>query len=196
LIGLPPDRPTRWAQVTRVDDRVVLAEGTEVPLTEMRAFVVAYPSGAAVDFEDAGLAPPDWLAWPEPPAEKVNDVLRPADLLKGKKYVQVRYGPSALRPGQRSYYSTTLTNISSKRVRILRFAGYTRTSKGFELNTITGNFFSAQDFREWYGMKNSEWIEPGESFTDPNNYGSPPVLWAYYCEAEGGEQFIAGAVLD
>ena len=31
---------------------------------------------------------------------------------------------------------------------------------------------------------------------DPKNYGDPPVLWAYYCRAEDGEEFVAGGVLE
>ena len=32
--------------------------------------------------------------------------------------------------------------------------------------------------------------------TDPNNYGSPPVMWAYYCEVEGGKKLLTGGIIE
>jgi hypothetical protein len=61
---------------------------------------------------------------------------------------------------------------------------------------VPKQFYSAAEFREWYGLGSSEWIEPGQAVSDPNNYGSPPVLWAYYCELASGQQFIAGGALE
>ena len=92
--------------------------------------------------------------------------------------------------------STTLTNVSGQRLRVLRFAGYVRTPLGWILHTVTGGFFSADEFREWYGLGEGEWIEADGSARDPNNYGGPPVLWAYYCLAEDGTEFVAGGVLE
>lgn len=73
------------------------------------------------------------------------------------------------------------------------FGGYRKTGRYFQLSTITGHFFSAEDFRDWYGQP-GEWIEPGRSVADPNNYGSPPCLWAYHCETEDGTKFLAGGI--
>ncbi len=63
------------------------------------------------------------------------------------------------------------------------------------------NFYSAGEFREWYSMGDREWIAPGESVTDTNNYGARPVLWAYWLETDNGEEFlfsrgVPGMVLD
>ena len=41
LIGLPPDRPTRWGEVARVDDeQVVLNDRSVIPLAEVADYVV------------------------------------------------------------------------------------------------------------------------------------------------------------
>jgi hypothetical protein len=175
----------------------VTVEGRgDIPLAEVRAFVVAYANGQLVDCELAGLPEPPGLAGFGPERGRDDDVLRPAALEKGRKYVEVKYGPSQLRPKDRRHYSTTLTNISGQRVKVLRFAGYVRRQPGWILHTVTGTFFSAEEFREWYGLGEREWLGPGESACDPNNYGGLPVLWAYYCQAEDGEEFIAGGVLE
>jgi hypothetical protein len=54
---------------------------------------------------------------------------------------------------------------------------------------------TAEDFEEWYGQT-GDWIHPGQSVTDPNNFGSPPVLWAYYYETEEGKRFLTGGIIE
>jgi hypothetical protein len=64
------------------------------------------------------------------------------------------------------------------------------------LSAVTGTFYSGCEFCEWYGLGDREWLGPGESACDPNNYGGPPMLWACYCQAEDGKEFVAGGVLE
>lgn len=137
---------------------------------------------------------PDWVRSVEPATVPDRDELTPADLKLGQTLVSVRFGRSTAEPRSRDHYSTTLTNISDQRVRVLKFGGYLKKGRMYVLNTITGRFFTAEDFKEWYGQS-GDWIDPGESVTDPNNYGSPPVIWAYYCETEDGRKFLAGGII-
>lgn len=197
LVGVPPAEPVSWAVVSQMAGDHLTVEGHgDILLAEVKAFVVAYPNGQIIDCEFAGLLPPHRMTGLQPGRNKHGDILRADDLVEGRKYIQVTYGRSVLRPQDRNHYSTKLTNISEKRVRVLRFAGYIRMPQGWRLNTVTGTFYSALEFREWYGLAQDEWVEPSQSVTDPNNYGSPPVLWAYYCQAEDGKEFIAGGVLE
>jgi hypothetical protein len=183
--------------VSRVTDgTVTVADGGNTPLADVKAFVVAYPNGQVIDCELAGLPGLVGMTGLTPGRKWHDDVLRSADLEEGRTYVAVKYGPNKLRPKERGYYSTTLTNISGQRLRVLRFAGYARTPRGWELNTVTGTYYSAGEFREWYGLGQKEWLDPGESACDPNNYGGPPTLWAYYCQTEDGKEFVAGGVLE
>jgi hypothetical protein len=197
FVGVQPATPARWGTVSRVTEDSVTVEGHgDVALAEVQAFMVAYPNGQIIDGELLDLPVPAGLDGVAPSQESDADLLHQADLKAGESYLRVRYGPSALRPRDRGHYSTTLTNVSQQRVRVLRFGGYTRSRRGWELNTISGTFFSAEEFREWYGVGRDSWIGPGESVCDPNNYGSPPVLWAYYCQAEDGTRFLSGGVLE
>jgi hypothetical protein len=197
LIGVPPERPTSWAVASRVAAGTVTMEGRGVvPLAAVTAFVVAYPNGQVVDCELAGLRGPAGMTGLSPGRNRDNDLLLPADLDEGKEHVAVKHGKSGRRPGTRGHYSTTLTNLSGRRIRVLRFAGYARTAQGWRLHTVTGAMYSAREFREWYGLGQKEWLGPGESATDPNNYGGPPMLWAYYCLAEDGTEFVAGGLLE
>lgn len=196
LVGIPVKTPNRWALARNVTNTSVVVDGSDnVPLSEVRAFIVAYPNGQVIDCELACLEMPEGLTGLSASRIKETDVLRLADLEEGKKYIQVKYGRSQSRPHDAGCYSTTLTNVSTKKFRVVRFAGYAQSPKGWELNTVTGRFYSDEEFREWYGQKNKYMI-PGESVTDPNNYGNPPVLWAYYCQTEDGIEFIAGGVLE
>ena len=87
-------------------------------------------------------------------------------------------------------------NVSGQPVRILRFGGYQQTRRGWELSNVSRAFYSADEFREWYGLGRKEWLLPGGKATDTNNYGGRPILWVYYCESEDGTKFIAGSVFD
>ncbi len=197
FVGLPPANPTAWAEVARIDDSSVsLRDSRVLDLSEVTAYFVAYPSGALADYQSPNELPvPEWVRFPDDSAPPDRDRLAATDLKEGESLVRVAFGKSTSEPSSRDHYSTTLSNLSGKRVRVLKFAGYTKSGNGFSLNTITSRFFTAEDFKEWYGQK-GEWIEPGQSVTDPNNYGSPPVLWAYYCEAEGGKKFLTGGIIE
>lgn len=60
-------------------------------------------------------------------------------------------------------------NTPSKWVRATAKGAY---GTNFKLNTVTGKYFTAEEFKEWYGQS-GDWLEPGQSATDPNNYGAP-----------------------
>jgi hypothetical protein len=194
-VGVP--YPSSWAEVSRLTETsVILRDGKEVLAAEITAFVIAYPSGALLDHHaPSGLPLPDWVGGLEPAKFRDQDELTAADLKVGQAIVRVTFGASTAQPASRDHYSTTLTNVSNHRVRVLKFAGYSKSGNSYLLNTVTGGFFTPQEFREWYGQA-GDWIEPGQSVSDPNNYGGPPVLWAYYCEAQSGEKFITGGTVE
>jgi hypothetical protein len=196
-VGVPPANPTAWAEVKRIDDSsVTLRDSRVLGLSAVTAYFVAYPGGTLADYQCSNELPvPEWVRFPEVPGPPDRDRLTAADLKEGQSIVRVEFGKSTSKPESRDHYSTTLTNVSRKRIRVLKFAGYSKAGDGFFLNTITSQFFTVEDFKEWYDLK-GEWIDPGQSVTDPNNYGGPPVLWAYYCEVEGGKQFITGGIIE
>jgi hypothetical protein len=197
FVGVPFTTPKEWAAATRQGEDLLNVQGYgTLRVSDVRAFAVAYPNGQLLDFEPCGLALPKGLDGLSPASRADSDVLHLNDLEPGRAFIQITYGPCATRPLKRSYYATTLKNISTERIRVHRFAGYARSGEGWKLFTVTRQFYSAAEFREWYGLASSMWIEPGQAVTDPNNYGSPPVLWAYYCESESGKHFVSGGVLE
>jgi hypothetical protein len=197
FVGVPFATPKEWAPATRQSEDSLNVQGYGTfRVSDVRAFAVAYANGQLLDSEPCGLPLPKTLDGLSPASQADSDVLRLDDLELGRVYIQITYEQSATHPRDRSYYATTLKNISTERIRVHRFAGYTRSGDRWRLFTITRQFYSAHEFREWYGLGSSEWIEPGQVATDPNNYGSPPVLWAYYCESASGKQFVAGGVLE
>jgi len=196
-VGIPPAAPTGWIEVVAIDEsRVQCSRARTIPLSEVTAFFVTYPRGTLVEYHCPRAVPvPDWVHVEEPLGPPDQDRLIPDDLEEGHALVRVEFGKSTREPSSRRHYSTTLTNISGERIRVLKFGGYTKHGGEFFLHTITNRFFSAMTFMEWYGQKN-DWLEPGESVVDPNNYGDPPVLWAYYCETQSGRQFVAGGIIE
>lgn len=116
-------------------------------------------------------------------------------LARGNQLIKVSYGAGEQQTDDRHYFSTTLENISSRKIRIDRFGGFKATEEGWQLASVTGDFYTADQFREWYGQQ-AEWLLPGDTVCDTSNWGSPPVLWAYHGVTDTGEAFMAGQVLE
>jgi len=194
-VGMPREAPASWVGVAAIDDSgVTLDDGRRLKLGEVTAYFVAYPSKNLVDYESpTGLSVPAWVNGlrPDPVGDSSNLTLD--DLNEGNALIRVTYGKSTAHPSSPIYYSTTLTNFSNKRVRVLKFGGYFPQGRTFVMRNAAGRFYTTDEFMEWYGQK-GRWIEPGQSVTDPNNYGSRPMLWAYYVEVEGGQRCWAGEV--
>ena len=187
----------KWQAVSEYSaSSLYLATDVAVDLSLVKAFVIAYPNRQLLDSCPPGVLLPVGIEGISRHSDPQEDFLTLDDLVDGCEFLEITYGKSTRRPDEPHHYSTALKNISGSRIRILRFAGYTPTQNGYELNTVTGRFFSAEEFASWYGVGDSDgWIEPGSSVADPDNYGGRPVLWAYYCETESGLSFVAGKVL-
>ena len=114
------------------------------------------------------------------------------ELKSGKNFINIRHKKNP-QDRHRPYYSTSITNRSTEKIRIDRFATYVRTGKVLVLHSITGGFFSVQQFQEWYDLGQSHWIEPGQVVIDPNNHSNFGVYWAYFGTTASGQKFTAGA---
>lgn len=113
-----------------------------------------------------------------------------ADLKAGKSFLQIQHR-SKPEDRRKPYYSTTITNRSTQRVRIDRFGTYIKKGRTLVLHSLTGGVFSGQQFQEWYEL-GDEWLEPGQVVTDPNNHSQIGVYWAYFGTTASGKQFVAG----
>lgn len=115
-----------------------------------------------------------------------------ADLKVGKSFLEIQHCSNP-EDRQKPYYSTSITNICPEKIRIDRFGTYIQTGKTLVLHSITGGFFSGQQFQEWYDLGKSQWIEPGQVVGDPNNHSNLDVYWAYFGTTASGKQFVAGS---
>ena len=197
----------RWVQVTEVNDRQVqlLAPPTQgysisCAITDVRCFYVCDPSGQLLHTEWINKS--DWHSLPPDILKQLKSKLA-ADtsltlnqLEHGKQFIEVSYGASDQPADDRySCYSTSIKNISSNKIQITRFGGYSPRDAAWQLNSVTGDFYTADQFKEWYGQK-AEYLLPGETVCDASNWGNPPVLWAYYGITDTGESFVAGKALE
>ena len=114
-----------------------------------------------------------------------------AELASGKNWLKIEHA-SNREDRQKPYYATSITNISTERIRVDRFGTYIQTGKTLVLHSITGGFYSGQQFQQWYNLQN-QWIEPGQTVGDPNNHSSLGAYWAYFGTTISGQQFVAGA---
>jgi hypothetical protein len=197
-IGVPLANPSRYARAEPRDGGLAI-DGATVDLGAVRSWLVVYANGEPLDFGGRKLSlPPGVTAGLAPQADasasaRGDETVDDAALAAGARWIRVTHGPSLVKPNSTTHYATTLENVSRERVRVVRFGGYRRVGGTWTLHTVTGGLYDAAQFRAWYGLADA-WIEPGRSATDPNNYGGPHPLWAYFCETQSGESFVAGAV--
>ncbi len=118
-------------------------------------------------------------------------ILNLQELKIGKNFLTIRHTKTP-EDRHKPYYSTIITNRSVEKIRIDRFATYVRTGKVLVLHSITGGFFNRQQFQEWYDLRHSQWLEPGQIVTDPNNHSNLGVYWAYFGTTASGQKFTAG----
>ena len=196
FVGTPAEEPGAWSLVDKVEgDDVILQKGENLALSAVTSFIVAYPNGEVLASADVFWPLPEGVCFIAPSEEPAKHTLRPAVLSSGAAYLRVVHGVPR-RVSGRWEYATRLANVGTQRVRVLRFGAYLKKCLAWRLSTVNRDFFSAEQFRAWYGLGAREWIEPGESVEDPDNYGGGPVIWAYFCETDTGEKFVAGARLD
>jgi len=194
-VGLPADRPSQWVQVVHyTQDLVVTRDGQRVPVGDVSSCIVAYAHGSILHVSNpCAPLPPDIDFGGQRKSEQ--DSLRLSDLKAGLELATVTHGPLTPRKDSGSYdHVTTLTNISKQKIRVLQFGAYGRRGKDYIRGNIGDAFFTAQEFRSWYGQK-GEWILPGESVADLHNYSSVGALWAYYFETKSGRQLITGKIV-
>jgi hypothetical protein len=117
--------------------------------------------------------------------------LKLADLKAGNKILKIRHRqPAADR--DRLYYSSSLTNRSSERVRIDRFGSYIRQGKTLILHSLTGGCYDRQQFRAWYDV-DGEWLEPSQTVIDRSGHSHPGTYWVYFGTTASGQSFSAGS---
>jgi hypothetical protein len=115
-----------------------------------------------------------------------------AELKEGKNFLEIEHR-SIPKDRQKAYYSTSITNRSTEKLRIDRFCTYTQNGDILVLHSITGGFFGAQQFQEWYDLGESRWIEPGQVVTDPNNHSNLGAHWAYFGTTISDRKFVASS---
>jgi hypothetical protein len=150
-----------------------------------------------IDTVAANRFPGKQAMWLDPvnplPKEVILAKLTLAELRVGKSLLDIQHTVDA-EDRQKPYYSTNITNRSAEKIRIDRFGTYTLLDGDLVLHTMTGGFFSSQQFQEWYDLGENCWIEPGQTVTDPNNHSKVGVYWTYFGTTESGQEFVAGAL--
>lgn len=190
-VGWPLDTPTQW-EAAVVADGSLQINGNAIDLAEISSFLIVYPNGEVLDYERLFFPLPDGVTFLEKTEEVVQDKLNPSTLVAGSSLLEITHGPSASRPGEPGYYSTSLKNISSVKIRVDKFTAFMNTGNAYVLSTVSGGYFSSEQFIAWYGVPDDGWIQPGQTVSDPNNYGGGDGYWVYFIQTETGDEFSAG----
>ncbi len=170
-----------------------------VPLNSIDSFYVCAPDGKLIHQE--------WIAksyYPTLPEQILTQIQGslPADTFltldqteSGKKFIVIEYSKSNTKKAGYTYFASSLRNISDEKIKIVKFGGFRFNGAAWALQSVTGSFYTADNFRDWYQQK-GVWLLPGETVCDMANWGSPPSLWAYYGVTESGESFVAGKCIE
>lgn len=181
-----------WVEIRSLDrDTATTIDSDHIKLSRIKGYIVAYGHGQILDAHGIVDPLPDCFHFLQEVTPPTAEVLMPSDFVLGASFLEIDLDTSSINGNYDEYFPATIRNISSQRVKVLKFGAYSKEPSGYRLNTISNTWFTAEDFRYWYGLNERQWIEPGESVCDPNNYGGGDYLWAYHCETEGGEKFIA-----
>ena len=192
FIGMPLGAPTEWIEA-QPNGFNLSCRGKTVDLAELGSFLVVYPNGEVLNAERVFFPLPPGIRFVSGAADRKNDALDVGSLDEGRRLASITYGRSASRPNEPGHYSTTIQNISTNKIRVKKFGFFAASANGFRLKTISGDYFTGDEFVSWYGTPSDGWIPAGESVSDPNNYSGSDGYWVYYFEGEDGRQFAAGA---
>jgi hypothetical protein len=190
-VGTPLDSPVEW-KLAEVEGQILSLSGARTEIEDLTAFLVVYANGQVLQAERPFFPLPEGVGFFEERAEQRRDLLDLSELAEGEAFVKVSYGESASHPNDRSQYSTTIRNNSDTKLRVLKFGAFTKSADGYRLSTVSGDFFSDDEFISWYGAAKDGWITPGQTVMDPDNYGGGDGYWVYYFETESGKKFVAG----
>ena len=191
FVGLFKSDHRRWVGVSPIDSSTLVGQdGTLYEVQGVRSFIVTYSNGEVLDSELMFAPIPDGVHWIDEAENPTIHYLKSKDFKDGGRFVEIHFGAHPRRSADGIRYATWLTNISTRKIRVTRFGAYSRHLLRYRLDTVSKTFFTAEHFRHWYGLEHKEWIEPGETVSDPNNYGGSGVLWAFWCETDEGEKFI------
>lgn len=195
-IGWPLGQPTWWRKVESYDsERLQLDDHTLVDPAQVRSHLLVYPNNEVLSGVRLFSPGPPGVRFLESlPGPREPFYLESAQVEFGKSVCKVTHGRFR-REGGRYCYSTTLTNLSVWPIRISRFAAFRPQGKAFVLNTVTGAYFTDEQFVAWYAAPEDGWIPPGGEATDPSNYGGGAGFWAYFGETRDGHDFVATAPL-
>ncbi|NJK50950.1 hypothetical protein HC931_25080 [Candidatus Gracilibacteria bacterium] len=192
FIGYPLDNSTQWMRVVKFDrTNLQVEQGLILNHKDVLAFIVAYPSGEILDAENIFYPLPRGINFIGKEEKRLQKILVPENLKFGNRCLKVVHQKNA-RDRRKNYYNTILINLCNERIRVKKFAAYSRYGSIYILSTVTGGYFSEKQFKEWYDIDGDGWIEPGQIITDRNNNGISSCYWVYFCVSESNKEFVAG----
>ncbi|EEF59157.1 hypothetical protein Cflav_PD1649 [Pedosphaera parvula Ellin514] len=196
-VGMPLKSPRIWMKAASYNRHTLyLEDNTPVSAKEVHSYLVVYPNKEVLNGVNLFAPLPAGITFLEPAAgSKESLMLDSAEMKFGRIVIQVQHKNFRRDAEGKMIYSTKIKNISQGRIRITCFAGFRPAGNKYVLNTVTGKFFSADQFIAWYDAPKDGWIAAGQEVADDNNYGGGSGLWAFFGETETRETFIGVAEL-
>jgi len=180
----------RWREVfSSKPNELHTDDDKPISLNIARAFIVTYASGEVLATSIPQPSPaklPEGTFFARPTHEGAGATLTDEDVAQASADVRVEFGAVRTSKGRGNIYETRVINKGSAPIRITHFGAYSKRGETWTLNTIVEGFFTAEQFREWYGAAGDGWLAPGASGADRENYGAD-CLWVYFYETREGQ---------
>ncbi len=192
-VGWPLKTPIEWKKAKNYAlDGLELEDGTFVKRGDVQSHLLVYPNNEALGGTNLFYPFPAGVRFLEPKSgPKELLALDSVQIAYGKAVCKVNHSRFRKDSEGKSIYATTLRNLSGQRMRIQEFAGFRRVGHKYILHTVTGGYYTDDQFIAWYAAPRDGWIPAGGQATDDNNYGSGDGIWAYFGQTEDGNHFIA-----
>jgi len=192
-VGWPLKAPKEWQRATSYSpNQLELENGTIAKPGDVQSHLLVYPNNEALGGTNLFYPFPVGVKFLEPKSgPKAPLALDSIQIAYGKTVCKVSHSRFRKDPEGKPIYATTLHNISGQRIRVQKFAGFRAVGQQYVLHTVTGGYYTDEQFIAWYAVSADGWIPAGGEVTDDSNYGRGDGIWAYFGQTEDGNHFIA-----
>lgn len=182
-----------WKRIIDKDDAYFITDKGKVKKTKIKRYCVVYPSGEILNISHNLLNIPQNAYWIDDNDIQDFKELSESEVILNSQDVLIQIKES--KNPQMVYFTTEITNNMNCKLFPIAFGGYIKKDGVYVLDNVINTAYSDVQFINWYNCRN-EYLTPGETVSDPNNYGGDDSYWIYIFKTENGDIIKVGKYID